>query len=120
MNITPVFQNFASTDSYKKFNTLGLAHIQFANDSLVNDITFSYDGINDHGIVRKNETIELRDVNMDVVYIKSTIPGLSAGIRLFVFGDRKMLYGFNDNTNQQNYLPKDWSKYSFPNEILRW
>lgn len=118
MNITPVFYNFASPNEFLKFNTLGLAHFIIANDSLVNDIDFSYTGVTVHGIIRKNETAEFRDVNMDYIYVKSSVYGLSAGVRLFVFGDRKILYGMNDNTNQQNYIPKDWNPYTFPNKFL--
>lgn len=93
-----------STDSYKRYDLGGTAHLMIINDSALNEIDFSLDGSNRYGIVRKEEGFEFLDLNATSIFIKSTLAGNSAVFRIFGFGFPELIYTKSVDTINKNIL----------------
>lgn len=94
-----IFISGNSSDSYKRVDLGGLAHITIFNDSIGNALNFSNDGSSIIGTLY-NEGIEFRDINLDSIYIKSAVVGAPCAFRLWSYGERRTIY---KNTQQDSF-----------------
>ena len=102
-----MFINGVATTNFTKYIT-DKAHLIISNDSLSDNLIFSFNGNNIDGILYPNEIIELLDLNENEIYIKSSAS--TVNFRLWSYGNRELIYKIEaksiDVPEIKNYFEK--------------
>jgi len=97
-----------ATVNFQKVLITEDAHLIISNDSDIYDLYYSYDGSKIEGILYGKETIELRDLNKNEIYIKSDVANVP--YRIYSFGNRDIIYKIDkpniDVPEIKNYFEK--------------
>lgn len=113
-----IFFAQTSTDNYVSYNISGTAHLIIANDSALNAISVSLNGSKEELRILPDESIELRDLNESLIYVKSYSAGNHANFRIIAYGNQSIIYS-NEKVKQiVKSVPVPKSIKQIPN--LKW
>ncbi|MEX0595906.1 MAG: hypothetical protein WD512_05330 [Candidatus Paceibacterota bacterium] len=104
---------YQTTDTYQRFSLGESAHFTILNSSLINNIDFSFDGVNKHGIVIPQVGFTFNDANENEVWFKSTNVGNPAVIYAWGHGLKSLVYPLakQQDLSDSPLIPKSFHKF---------